>query len=163
MTPAEFIAGAKHSALHLELRDGYMTSDPWYQAWEAERFEEYEADRGWPNLIRELTGRGVDVRRARVISEPVSEYIRFEHATTPQIVDAGERVRWVPRSRVSRVALPGNDFWLRDGEEALFTFFSGNGEVAGREVTTDPDAVALCAQAFAAVWELGVDHEDYQV
>ncbi len=30
------------------------------------------------------------------------------------MVDAGEGIRWVPRRRVSTVAIPGNDFDLFD-------------------------------------------------
>ncbi|MFC1414321.1 DUF6879 family protein [Streptacidiphilus sp. N1-12] len=36
--------------------------------------------RSWVELIGETTGRGVVVQRARIVSEPVSEYIRYEHA-----------------------------------------------------------------------------------
>ena len=63
------------------------------------RPEEFERrlPRPWLDLIREVTGRGVPVRRARVVSEPVTDYIRFEHATTDSNVAAGEQVRWLPR------------------------------------------------------------------
>nr|WP_203596254.1 DUF6879 family protein [Actinomadura bangladeshensis] len=147
------------------MRDGYMRSDPWYQAWQAGRAAEYEANtpRPWLDLIREVTGRSVDVRRTRIISEPASDYIRFEHATTPGNIAAGERVRWVPRPRAAALALPGTDCWIRDAEAVLFSHYTGDGEVAGRDLTTDPGVVRLCATAFEAAWELGVDHEAYQV
>src|SRR5262249_6385604 len=64
----------------------------------------------WTDLIRSLPQAGKHVRRARVISEPVSDYIRFEWAGTQVIVDAGEEVRWLPRRLASPLALPGNDF-----------------------------------------------------
>ncbi|TDB86261.1 hypothetical protein E1264_18370 [Actinomadura sp. KC216] len=162
-TPVEFVAAAKRSARRLEMRDGYMTSDPWYQAWQAGKFEEYAEPSAWPDLIREVTGRGVQVQRARVVSEPVSDYIRFEHATTAGIVAAGERVRWLPRPRAARLALPGTDCWIVDGDRVLFSHYTGDGEVAGRELVTDPDTARLCVDAFSAVWELGTDHEAYRV
>lgn len=164
-TPAEFVAGAKRSAQRLEMRDGYMTSDPWYQAWLDGRAAEYEAEtpRPWLDTIREAVGRGVMVQRLRIISEPPSEYIRFEHATTAGNVAAGERVRWLPRRRAARLALPGTDCWIRDGAEVLLSHYSGDGEVAGRELVNDPDVVGICRDGFMFAWELGVPHEDYRV
>ncbi|WP_438948653.1 DUF6879 family protein [Streptomyces atratus] len=60
--------------------------------------------------LPEKAARGVRVLRARVVSEPVTEYIRFEHAITDANLRAGEEVRWLPRRRASTLALPGNDF-----------------------------------------------------
>jgi len=53
----------------------------------------------------------VDVRQARIVSEPVTAYTRFLHdtATEPNI-EAGEQIRWLPRKLASGIALPGNDF-----------------------------------------------------
>jgi hypothetical protein len=98
------------SAVHLEMRDSYTPSDPWFRAWLAGDREEFERrlSRPWLGLIREVTGRGVQVRRARVISEPVTSYIRFEHATTSSNVEAGEQIRWLPRRLASGLLIPGN-------------------------------------------------------
>ncbi|WP_433465683.1 DUF6879 family protein [Spirillospora sp. CA-128828] len=162
-TPVDFVASAERSARRLEMRDGYMTSDPWYQAWQEGRFAEYDAPRPWLDLIREVTGRGVLVWRARIVSEPVSDYIRFEHATTAGNIAAGEQVRWLPRPRAATLALPGTDCWIVDSKAVLFSHYTGDGEVAGRELVTDPDVVKLCGSAFEAAWHRGIDHQDYQV
>lgn len=104
----------------------------------------------------------MDVRRARIVSEPVSDFIRYEHEVTPAAnLAAGELVRWLPRQRTSDLALPGNDFWLVD-EQVLFNYNSGHGAWVGTELVTDPTVVKLCSSAFEAVWERGVDHADYQ-
>lgn len=63
--------------------------------------------------MRATAARGVKLRRARIVSEPVSEYIRFEHDGTPQNIAAGEDVRWLPRARASALSLPGNDCWVK--------------------------------------------------
>src|SRR5580704_18735000 len=112
------------SAVHLEMRDVYTPSDPWFQAWVTGDRGEFERRllRPWLGLIREVTGRGVLVRRARVISEPVTEYVRFEHATTSSNVEAGEQVGWLPRRLASELLLPGNDFWVFDTRLVLFWF-----------------------------------------
>lgn len=36
-------------------------------------------DRPWFDLVRAHVARGVEFRRARIVSEPVTDYIRFEH------------------------------------------------------------------------------------
>jgi len=48
------------SAVHLEMRDVYTPSDPWFQAWLTGNRGEFERRllRPWLGLIREVTGRG---------------------------------------------------------------------------------------------------------
>lgn len=166
-SPVDLVKDARSSAFHLEMRDGYMTSDPWFHAWREGRMEEFalRTTRPWLDLVREVTARGVEVRRLRIVSEPVSEYIRFEYATTASNVEAGERIRWLPRRRTSDLALPGNDCWIIDGESVLFNHFTGEGEVSaeGKEFTTDLSVVKLCAAAFDAAWGRGIDHVEYAV
>lgn len=165
----ELLRSAKRSAVHLEMRDSYMRNDPRFAAWQAGHRDDPDDRaswwRAWLDLVAETVGRGVQVRRARIVSEPVSEYIRFEHSITYQNIAAGERVRWLPRRRASDIALPGNDFWLIDDRLVLWNHFTGEGEISpeGKEVTDDPAVIKLCATAFDAVWERGIDHEDYQV
>ena len=103
------------------------------------------------------------VRRARVISEPVTEYIRFEHATTESNVAAGEQVRWLPRRESSDLLLPGNDCWVFDNQRAQFNYFSGIGDFLAAELSDDPVVVKQCAAAFEAVWDHAVPHGEYQL
>jgi Family of unknown function (DUF6879) len=158
---------AERSAVHLEMRDGYMASDPAFVDWRAgSRFDPAERWRSWLGTVREITGRGVRVRRARIVSEPLSAYVRFEYDVTDGLnVAAGEQVRWLPRRKASDLALPGNDFWLFDDETVLFNHFTGDGEVpeqGDEEVTTDPAVVKLCSSAFEAVWERATPHAEYR-
>jgi hypothetical protein len=103
------------------------------------------------------------IRRARIISEPVTPYIRFEYDVTDSMnIAAGEQVRWLPRRRASDLALPGNDFWVFDDRLVRFGYFAGDGTRLGHEVTAEPAVVKLCAAAFEAVWERAIDHKDYR-
>jgi hypothetical protein len=161
----ELLAKCTRTALKLEFRDQYMTGDPGYTAWQAgdidRAVEEYA---GWTALARGAVARGVQMKRARVVSEPVSEYIAFEYAVTSRVnVAAGELIRWVPRQRVSDVALPGNDVWVFDDSILQFCFFAGDGRFIGNDVSTDPEVMKLCVSAFEAAWERGVDHDRFSV
>lgn len=75
---------------------------------------------------------------------------------TPPFVAAGEDIRWVPRRRVSTVALPGNDFWLFDDEVVVFLIFAAGGLVVDRHRTTDRGAIELCRASFEEVWKLSI-------
>lgn len=164
----ELLDSAQHSAVHLEMRDVYGIGEEAaeFEAWKlgdtAGRHDAHGRRRPWLDLIARTVGRGVVVRRARIVSEPVTDYIRFEHAGTKLNVDAGEQVRWLPRRRASDIALPGNDFWLIDERVVRWNHFTGDGDSGGGEMTEEPAAAKLCATAFEAVWERAVPHAGYE-
>ncbi|TFI22466.1 hypothetical protein E4P36_29635 [Streptomyces sp. 4R-3d] len=146
------------------MRDGYMKSDPAFIDWRAgQRIDPTARWPEWYELVSRATCRGVEVRRARIVSEPVSEYIRFEYEVTQGLnIAAGEEVRWLPRRRATGIALPGNDFWLFDDSLVLINHFDGDGDSLEHELTTDLEVVKLCASAFGKVWEFGTAHEEYR-
>lgn len=164
-TLADLFGASTRSALHLEMRDGYALDDPMFTAWKAG----YRADptdreswwRPWLSMIRDVTTKGMSVRRARIISEPVSEYIQFEYDITFTNVAAGEDVRWLPRRQATGLALPGNDFWLFDGRILTVNHFDGDGQATGMEHVTDPKTIELCATAFESVWQRATPHRAY--
>ncbi|MFD7554673.1 DUF6879 family protein [Streptomyces sp. NPDC059835] len=163
----EGITAARRSAVHLEMRDAYA-EDEEFARWRSGH--RYEGDPArlpqwwwpWHETVTGATARGVVMRRARIVSEPVSDYIGYEHDMTFANTAAGELVRWLPRRRAADIALPGTDFWLFDGGRLLLTYFSGDGRAVDREWCTDPATVALAASAFEVVWERAVPHEEYK-
>jgi hypothetical protein len=158
----DLLLAAQRRALHLELRDFYGGSSR-YAAWLKGKSQDRSAfDAEWAGHLAPLLARGGEIRRARVVSEPVTSYIRFEHEVTPLVnIAAGERVRWLPRRQASDLALPGNDYWLID-DVVLFNLFSGDGDFLENELSCDESVVALCASAFESVWARGIDHDAYQ-
>ncbi|MFJ6566466.1 DUF6879 family protein [Streptomyces sp. NPDC091292] len=166
---AEQLADCHRTAVHLEMRDTYGIASEaaefaaWRQGDDSSRHDRNGRRKEWLDTVREAVARGVTIRRARIVSEPVSEYIRFEHAGTLLNIQAGEEVRWLPRRRASDIALPGNDFWLFDDQVVRFNHFSGDGASGGPEVADDPATVKLCADAFETVWERGVPHGEYEI
>ncbi|MCY0937780.1 DUF6879 family protein [Streptomyces sp. H34-S4] len=167
MTVLDGIKAARHSVAHLEMRDAYMLGDPEFIAWKQGKRLDPDADkstwwRPFLDTVSEVTSRGVQMRRARIVSEPVTDYIRYEYDVTFPNVAAGELIRWLPRRRAADIALPGTDFWLFDNSKLLFTHFSGTGEVVDREWCTEPDVIELCRSAFESVWERSLPHEEYR-
>ncbi|GGX63122.1 DUF6879 family protein [Streptomyces hiroshimensis] len=166
---SELLTSARHSAIHLEMRDVYAVEQEngEFEAWKAgHRLDVEDRDswwRPWLDLVQETVQRGVVMRRARIVSEPVTDYIRFEHSSTFTNVAAGELVRWLPRRQTFDLALPGVDFWLIDERIVRFNHFSGDGVDTEPQVSEDPDVIKLCATAFEAVWDRGIPHEQYQI
>ncbi len=160
----DLLAECERSAVHLEMRDAYASDDPVLIDWRAGLpIDPAERFRDWFDLVSTTTARGVQVKRARIISEPVSEYIRYEYDLTGGLnIAAGEQVRWLPRRRTSDLALPGNDFWLFDDQLVLFNLIAGNGDWIGVEQSTDLAAVKLCASAFESVWVRAIPHDEYR-
>ncbi|MEU8891407.1 DUF6879 family protein [Streptomyces sp. NPDC048442] len=165
----ELLDSARESAFHLEMRDSYGVTDEagdfarWQRTGERDNDPASAYWSPWVALIRRTVARGVLVRRARIVSEPVSTYIRYEHGGTSVNLKAGEDVRWLPRRRASGITLSGNDFWLFDERVVRFNHFTGEGGWASREDTDDPAVAELCTAAFATVWERGIPHSRYTV
>src|SRR5918992_1144730 len=116
----DWLNSFQREALHLEMRDSYGTAAeiPHLAKWEAGEPDDTDWLQPWFDTVRAGTNAGKVFRRARIVSEPLSEYQRWVLKDTHRYVDAGEDIRWVPRRLVSTVALPGNDFWLFDDEVA---------------------------------------------
>ncbi len=145
------------------MRDQYTPDDPVYLRWRAGNPDPDPAYPDWYDLVRTHTARGISFRRARIVSEPVTDFVRFEYDITPGLnIAAGEQVRWLPRRKSSALCLPGNDFWVLDDREVRFGHFAGNGDFLEHELTSDPEIVRNCATAFEAVWERATDHANYR-
>ncbi len=157
----ELLFAATRRALHLELRDTYERTER-FLAWRAKKpFDRTQLAAGWRELLAPLVACGGDVRRLRVVSEPVSEYVRYEYEVTPENLAAGEKVRWLPRRRASDLRFPGNDFWLVD-DRLLFNISGGDGEYLGVEENNDHEVIDFCMASFEAAWSRAVDHSDYR-
>lgn len=170
MTREWVIAGAmrsaQQSAFHLEMRDLYMVDEADLNSWRTGTYNGANRSSWWLTLAAETVARGVSVRRARIVSEPVSEYIRFEYESTTANIRAGEDVRWLSRRVASDIAVPVNDFWLIDGKLAIFNQMDGYGnwvKDGPEEVREEPEVVQLCAAAFTGVWDRAIPHADYRL
>ncbi|MGW6744195.1 DUF6879 family protein [Streptomyces sp. NPDC055025] len=163
---SDLIAGAERSAVHLEMRDGYFTN-PRFEAWQQGHRVDWSDRASWwrpfHQQIADAVARGVSVRRARVVSEPVTEYIRWEHHVTNANVAAGEQVRWLPRRFATDLLLPANDFWIFDDQLMRVHHFSGDGDWLDKEVREDPQVVEACSTAFEKIWERAIPHDEYEI
>ena len=154
----------EREAIHLEMRDAYGTAVelPHMAKWAAGEPDDLQWLEGWCQILRRHAAAGRSVRRARVVSEPLSDYQRWSYSIAHPMVAAGEDIRWVPRRLVSSIGLPGNDFYLFDDRLVVFLLYAGSGLAVDRVSSTDPADVQLCRLAFEAVWRYAVPHREYQ-
>ncbi|MEI5033789.1 hypothetical protein RB201_16375 [Streptomyces sp. S1A(2023)] len=150
------------------MRDSYLRDDPNFIRWQ-QGYRDDPADRAswwrpWLDVVAAATARGVSMRRLRIVSEPLSDYTRYEYDGTFTNVAAGEDVRWLPRSAARDLLLPALDGWVMDDRLLILHHFSGEGQWVspGMEVCDDVQAAERYAHAYDAAWQRGIPHEEYR-
>jgi len=156
----------KRDAFHLELKDVYAAAieDGPFATWANGEPDDYAWFQAWLSRIRHATQSGRTVRRVRVITEPVTDYIRWEYSTTALNLEVGEDIRWLPRHLLPEgIVLPvsGNDWWLLDDRIVAVGHVCADGRVKGHEIITDTAVVADCVQLRDQLWTMAVRHSMY--
>jgi hypothetical protein len=154
----------EHEAIHLEQRDSYGTAIelPYMAKWQRGESDDLAWLQEWCDTLRGHRAAARSVRRARVVSEPLSEYQQWSHSIAHPMVEAGEDIRWVPRKLVCSLVFPGNDYYLFDNRLVVFLIYAGNGLAVDRLACTDATVIKVCRESFEAVWTLSVPHRDYR-
>ena len=160
----ELLTSFDREAIHLEMRDAYGTAVelPHMAKWAAGEPDDLEWLQGWCATLREAVKAGISVRRARIVSEPLSDYQRWSFSIADPMVEAGEDIRWVPRRLMSPVAVPGNDFYLFNDRLIVFLLYAGSGLATEKLSSSEPTDIRLCRSAFEAAWKLSIPHSEYK-
>ncbi|KOX21109.1 MULTISPECIES: DUF6879 family protein [unclassified Streptomyces] len=144
---AESLGRCERPAVHLELRDAYAPTDR-FEAWRRGGRIDWDDRTSWwhpyDQLVADTVARGVSTRRARIVSEPLSDYVRYEYDGTFTNVAAGEDVQRLPRSRARDLPFPAPDGWVVDERTVIPHHFDGEGRWTGprMEVLRDPEPAA---------------------
>ncbi|MFF0577579.1 DUF6879 family protein [Streptosporangium saharense] len=149
------------SAVHLEMRDVY-DEEPEFIHWKRTGEVVYDFA-AWKKQLAPCIKRGVKFRRLRIVAEPVSDYIRWEHAISSGNIDAGEDLRWLPRSQTYDLLLPGADLWLFDQRRIRFGVQRGDGSRGTYEFSSDPRIVRQVVASFEMAWDRAIPHADYKI
>lgn len=161
----ELVQDIETSFVHLETRDAYGTEIelPHMAKWRRGEPDDHAWLTWYLDMLRDHCAADRTCRRARVVSEPLSEYQRWIHSHVGLFVDAGEDVRYVARPQLTEVLLPGSgDFYVFDDELVLFLHYAGSGTNTVFELTDDPETVRICRDAFATVWRMATPFSDYR-
>jgi Family of unknown function (DUF6879) len=150
-------------AFHLELKESYNVAreaEP-FRKWRAGEPDSYEWRRDWLTFIREATEAGIVVQRVRIASVPPTDYLRWELALTPQNIEAGEDVRYLPRHLAQSVELPEDDCWLFDDDRLVLSIFTPDGRAGAFVRDTDGRKIAIYKRARRAIWPIAIPYSQY--
>jgi hypothetical protein len=93
----------------------------------------------WKQLVGDVLGSGRSIARVHVVTEPLSDYMRFTLLYGyPANVEAGEDVRIIGRAQARVAGLPDTDYWLFDDNLALRLVYDDAGAVIRAEEERDP-------------------------
>ena len=160
----ELLRDFERSAVHVETRDAYGTETelPYMAKWAAGEMDDLAWLDDWCSTLRGHVAAGRTVQRARLVSEPLSDYQRWSYSIAHPMVDAGEDIRWIPRRLVSSIGIPGNDYYLLDDKMVIFLHYTGAGLSAGMTTSTERNDIELCRTAFEKLWALSIPHSEYE-
>jgi hypothetical protein len=159
----DFLRSCETSAYHLEVLDTYETpeeAEPFRKFLEGEP-DDYSWGEDWWAVVREVTGTGRSVRRARVVTEPHVDYTRWGLVVANQNIAAGEEIRYLPRHLIDSAELTTDDFWLIDDRLLAFTVFEPSGRYVGWGISEDPVIVDHARVVWGRVWDKAIPHADY--
>lgn len=106
----------------------------------------------WLANVRRATTEGRQFQRVRALTDPLTDYLRFEMAAAPANAEAGEDIRVLTADDTRRLGLPEHDFWLFDDAVVAIMHFDEQGMIAA-ELVEDEDVVARHRKWRDIAWE----------
>lgn len=114
----------------------------------------------WLADVRADTGSGKTYRRVRVLTEPLTDYLRFELSFTPQNIAAGEDIRVLPMRRAVDLRIPLEDFWLFDDDRVALMHFAADG-FTHADLIVDPAELTRFRAIRDRAWQDAIPFSDY--
>jgi hypothetical protein len=153
----------RESAFRLETLDHYA------MAYEEEAVQRFLAGEprdttyimGWLDRVAGALDAGRRMQRVHVVTEPLSDYLRFEISGYRLNVEAGEGVRILPRRATGGLELPDHDFWFFDGQQVVRMHYDGEGAFLGAELVDDSGAAARYGAWRDAALDAAIPYDRY--
>ena len=150
------LAGFRYSLFRLETLQNYSGSSEddafaeWRRSGHIPLTDELQA---WCDRIRHRVAQGCRVQRVHIVTEPLTDYVRFELSSYAPNVQAGEDVRIIPvHGNQWPRDVQASDFWLIDARRLWTMRYAPDGTWLGAEPSFDPQRIAdACAQRDAAI------------
>jgi hypothetical protein len=145
----QLLANFSHSAFRLETRPAYELG---YERAEFDRFlagsptppPEVSWWRPWLDQIAALSGAGKTISRVRILTEPPTSYQQWELWAARWHAEAGEDIRYLPRTQAEELGVPlDHDWWLLDNERLIVMRYASGGTITDTELVTDKGVIAL--------------------
>lgn len=124
----------------METRDQYNSpreAEAYRKFLAGERDASYHEN--WLNIVRQATAEGRLFSRVRVVSLPVTNYVRFGMWVAGFTRDAGDDICYLTRDQAAE--LPQYDYWLFDSRKLVKMHFGDDDRFTHGEVIEDPAAI----------------------
>lgn len=116
--------------------------------------------RPWLDEIQAATKSGKVFQRVRMLTEPLTEYLRWQMEVTPANLAAGEEISLVTQAAAARLGLPEHDFWIFDHAKVAVLHYGPEGLI-GAEIVTEPATVARYEQWRKIACAEAVPYDDF--
>lgn len=93
-----------------------------------------EATQPWFDRIRGYVADGRSVGRVHIVTQPLSDYLRFEFEYYRHNVEAGEAIRILDVTNRSNPLRGVQDFWMFDRSQIVLMHYESDGTQISREV-----------------------------
>jgi hypothetical protein len=149
----------EHTAYRLETLQRYDV------AYEREPFTAFLAghpvsrESEWVGVITAAVQAGKTMRRVHVVTEPLTDYLRFEMASYRRNWEAGEDVRILPVTEWPD--LPRHDYWLFDSRDLWAMEYTDGGQFLHAEQVDDAAEIVRSNHWRDRALHLAMPYPDY--
>jgi hypothetical protein len=128
---ASLFESFRSTAFRLECLPAYAVTEDdeseAYRLWLAGE-QPPQKEREWPRLVASAVAAGKSMQRVRLVTQPLSDYLRFEMDWGyPANVAAGEDIRILELGPGEVFPYVVDDFWLFDNETAVWLDYDEQG------------------------------------
>lgn len=153
-----------HTAFRLEARDRYnegYTPEPMRRYLAGEPMD-YTFMDVWTDAVRAAVEQGKRMERVRIVSEPLTDYVRYSMHIARLNNEAGEDIRYLPRGRATELGLPDIDFWLFDSvKAAILRYDDDDRSLDQRDLIDDPEFVVRCNRWRDVAWHYAIKRDEF--
>lgn len=94
----------------------------------------------WKQRVRDWCADGRRMARVRMLTDPLTVYLRYQLFLTIAAVEAGEEILFIDEARAAALGAPKDDYWIFDDTRVVTMLFDDDG-VSSATLITDPEAV----------------------
>ncbi len=96
-------------------------------------------DDPWLIRVREFRASGRSLRRVHLVTQPLSDYLRYEFAAYAYNIEAGEEIRIFDVTNGHNPLAGVQDFWMFDDARVVLMHYRSDGTHTGRELLESAD------------------------
>ncbi|NGO69052.1 DUF6879 family protein [Streptomyces boncukensis] len=113
----------------------------------------------WLTRVRAFRDTGRTIGRVHVLTQPLTDYLRYEMAVYAFTSQAGEDIRILDLTHQENPGLPRQDFWLFDDSKVVLMHYDAVGTQTSRKLYEGDPAPYVAARKLAV--SASVPFEEY--